>query len=104
MAGDHSGTGLCMYASAGGEAASAAKEQGKLAQPEVKWELKNVHDKKGIVSLVGSPATFGSGNGGVLLASSSEGVVSHDQLVFLSFDFGGSDLIIDIIPGQYALL
>jgi hypothetical protein len=36
-----------MYTSAGGGAASAAKEQGKLAQPEMKWELKNVHDKKG---------------------------------------------------------
>lgn len=70
---DMSGTGLCMYTSAGGGAASAAKEQGKLAQPEMKWELKNVHDKKGLVSLVGSPASFGSGNGGVILASSSEG-------------------------------
>jgi len=77
-----SGSGLCMYASAGGGAASAAKEQGKLAQPEIKWELKNVHDKKGIVSLVGSPATYGNGNGGVLLASSSEGVVSHVEWCF----------------------
>lgn len=65
-----------MYASAGGGAASAAKEQGKLAQPEIKWDLKNIHDKKGLVSLVASPATFGSGGGGVLLASSSEGAVS----------------------------
>lgn len=72
---DLSGTGLCMYSSAGGEAASAAKEQGKLAQPEIKWELKNVHGKKGIVSLVGAPAIFGNGNGGVILASCSEGVV-----------------------------
>jgi WD40 repeat protein len=70
---DISGTGLCMYASAGGGAASAAKEQGKLAQPEIKWDLKKIHDKKGLVSLVASPATLGSGNGGVLLASSSEG-------------------------------
>lgn len=91
-----------MYSSAGGEAASAAKEQGKLAQPEIKWELKNVHDKKGIVSLVGSPATFGSGNGGVILASSSEGAVSQVQLLFLSFEHVGSDLI-DNIPEQYAL-
>ena len=66
-----------MYTSAGGGAASAAKEQGKLAQPEMKWELKNIHDKKGIVSLVGAPATFGSGNGGIVLVSSSEGVVSQ---------------------------
>lgn len=65
-----------MYASAGGGAASAAKEQGKLAQPEIKWDLKNIHDKKGLVSLVASPATFGSGGGGVLLASSSEGALS----------------------------
>jgi WD40 repeat protein len=68
-----SGTGLCMYSSASGEAATAAKEQGKPALPEMKWELKNVHDKKGLVSLVSSPVTFGSGNGGVILASSSEG-------------------------------
>lgn len=73
-----------MYSSASSEAATAAKEQGKPAQPEMKWELKNVHDKKGLVSLVSSPATFGSGNGGVILASSSEGVVSHSQSVFLS--------------------
>ncbi|KAG0555738.1 hypothetical protein KC19_11G000500 [Ceratodon purpureus] len=70
---DISGTGLCMYASASGGAASVVKEQGKPTQPEIKWELKNVHDKKGIVSLVGAPASFGSGNGGVILASSSEG-------------------------------
>ena len=72
-----------MYTSAGGGAASAAKEQGKLAQPEMKWELKNVHDKKGLVSLVGSPASFGSGNGGVILASSSEGVVFQVQLMVI---------------------
>jgi WD40 repeat protein len=70
---DLSGTGLCMYASAGGQAAAAAKEQGKLPLPDVKWELKNVHNKKGIVSLMGAPSTYGSGNGGVLVVSSSEG-------------------------------
>lgn len=70
---DLSGTGLCMYASAGGKAAAVAKEQGKLPLPEIKWEQKNVHDKRGIVSLVGAPASYGSGTGGVLVASCSEG-------------------------------
>lgn len=82
-----------MYSSAAGVAASAAKEQGKLAQPEIKWELKHVHDKKGLVSLVGFPATYGNGNDGVVLASSSEGVVSQVQLVFLSFEFVVLDLV-----------
>ncbi|KAL2635592.1 hypothetical protein R1flu_007071 [Riccia fluitans] len=70
---DIGGAGLCMFASGGGKAAADAKQQGKLPLPEIKWEMSHIHDQKNIISLVGAPASHGSGDGSVVVASCSEG-------------------------------
>lgn len=43
----------------------------------MKWELKNVYDKKGFVFFVSFFVIFGSGNGGVILVLFFEGVVFY---------------------------
>ncbi|KAG6551374.1 hypothetical protein Mapa_007020 [Marchantia paleacea] len=70
---DIGGAGLCMFASGGGKAAADAKQQGKLPLPEIKWEKQHVHDQRNIITLIGAPASYGSGDGSVIVASCSEG-------------------------------
>ncbi|KAL3683716.1 hypothetical protein R1sor_001738 [Riccia sorocarpa] len=70
---DIGGAGLCMFASGGGKAAEDAKQHGKLPLPEIKWEKSHIHDQKNIISLVGVPASYGTGDGSVIVATSSEG-------------------------------
>ncbi|KAI5059344.1 hypothetical protein GOP47_0025663 [Adiantum capillus-veneris] len=68
-----SGASLFMYAAAGGKAAADAKGQGKLPPPDIKWEKHQVHDRKNIISLAAASASYGSGDGSIVIASCSEG-------------------------------
>uniref|UniRef100_A0A0D6R247 Anaphase-promoting complex subunit 4 WD40 domain-containing protein n=1 Tax=Araucaria cunninghamii TaxID=56994 RepID=A0A0D6R247_ARACU len=64
-----SGSSLYMY----GETAQKPSEGSKMPLPEVKWVKERVHDKKGILTLVGTSATYGSADGSTIIASCSEG-------------------------------
>eukprot|EP00249_Psilotum_nudum_P018856 c26990_g1_i1 orf=583-1905(-) len=70
---DISGASLLMYGAPGGKVVAEAKENGKLPVPEVKWEKHQVHNKKSIVTLVAATASYGSGDGSIIVASCSEG-------------------------------
>ncbi|TKY65610.1 Transducin beta protein 2 [Spatholobus suberectus] len=52
---------------------SENKPQTKLPLPEIKWEHHKVHDKKSILTLFGTSATYGSADGSTIIASCSEG-------------------------------
>ncbi|XP_027362472.1 transducin beta-like protein 2 isoform X3 [Abrus precatorius] len=52
---------------------SENKPQAKLPLPEIKWERHKVHDKKAILTLFGTSATYGSADGSTIIASCSEG-------------------------------
>lgn len=73
------GSSLYMY---GEEKPKGSKEnkQAKLPLPEIKWEHHKVHEKKAILTLVGSTASYGSADGSAIIASCSEGI-------FFSFIF-----------------
>nr|XP_016473596.1 PREDICTED: transducin beta-like protein 2 [Nicotiana tabacum] len=66
-----SGSSLYMY----GEEKTAATDskQAKLPLPEIKWEQHKVHDKRAILTLVGTKATYGSADGSTIIVSCSEG-------------------------------
>lgn len=70
---DISGASLYMYAAGGGKVAAEAKAQGKLPPPEIKWEKHQVHDRKNIITIASAAASYGSGDGSILVASCSEG-------------------------------
>lgn len=70
---DIGGAGLCMFAAGNGKAAAEAKAQGKLPLPEIKWDKQHIHGKNNIITLVGAPSSYGSGDGSVVVASCSEG-------------------------------
>jgi hypothetical protein len=72
---DIGGAGLCMFAAGNGKAAAEAKAQGKPPLPEIKWEKKHIHGEKNILTLVGAPSSYGSGDGSVIVASCSEGML-----------------------------
>lgn len=55
---------------------SDSKTQPKLPLPEIKWERHKVHDKKAILTLFGTSATYGSADGSTIIASCSEGIVA----------------------------
>ncbi|KAL7158542.1 hypothetical protein ABFS83_02G150900 [Erythranthe nasuta] len=66
-----SGSSLYMY---GEEKPKAdADQKSKLPLPEIKWEHHKVHDKKEIITLVGTKATYGSADGSTIILSCSEG-------------------------------
>ncbi|KAJ7950985.1 Transducin beta-like protein 2 [Quillaja saponaria] len=52
---------------------SETKQQSKLPLPEIKWEHRKVHDKRGILTLSGTTASYGSADGSTVIASCSEG-------------------------------
>lgn len=49
------------------------KQQAKLPLPEIKWQHHKVHDKRAILTLVGTKATYGTADGSTIIASCSEG-------------------------------
>ncbi|XP_057827177.1 uncharacterized protein LOC131038678 [Cryptomeria japonica] len=68
-----SGSSLSMYGEAARKSSEDVNEHSKLPLPEVKWEKQKVHDKKGILTLVGISATYGNADGSTIIASCSEG-------------------------------
>nr|UUJ75336.1 WD40 transcription factor [Juglans regia] len=66
------GSSLYMY---GEEKPKGSNEnkQAKLPLPEIKWEHHKVHEKKAIITLVGTTASYGSADGSTIIASCSEG-------------------------------
>lgn len=68
-----SGSSLYMYAEEARKPSEEANQQSKLPLPELKWEKDRVHDKKGILTLFGTSATYGSADGSMIVASCSEG-------------------------------
>ena len=67
------GSSLYMYGEENSRATGDMKQQAKLPLPEIKWEHHKVHDKRAIITLVGTMATYGSADGSTIVASSSEG-------------------------------
>ncbi|EPS67113.1 hypothetical protein M569_07661, partial [Genlisea aurea] len=65
-----SGSSLFMY---GEEKPKSSTGDAKLPLPQIKWEHHKVHDKKAILTLIGSKSTYGSGDGSTIVASCSEG-------------------------------
>ncbi|KAL6004822.1 hypothetical protein ACLOJK_005378 [Asimina triloba] len=56
------GSSLYMYGEATTRASDETKQQAK-APPEIKWEHHKVHDKRNIITLVGTSATYGTADG-----------------------------------------
>ncbi|XP_076948789.1 uncharacterized protein LOC143621162 [Bidens hawaiensis] len=63
------GANLYMY----GEDNPKGGESRQHFKPELKWEQHNVHEKKYILTLSGTKATYGAADGSTIIASSSEG-------------------------------
>ncbi|XP_057980913.1 uncharacterized protein LOC131166406 [Malania oleifera] len=68
-----SGSSLYMYGEEKAINASEAKQQSKLPLPEIKWELHKVHEKRAVLTLVGTTASYGTADGSTIIASCSEG-------------------------------
>ncbi|GMY09363.1 transducin beta-like protein 2 [Fagus crenata] len=67
------GSSLYMYGDEKPNVPNETKQQPKLPLPEIKWENCKVHEKKSILTLVGTTASYGSADGSTILASCSEG-------------------------------
>ncbi|KAK4422880.1 hypothetical protein Salat_1870600 [Sesamum alatum] len=67
------GSSLYMYGEETPKKTGEQKQQGKLPLPEIKWEHHKVHDKRAIITLVSTKATYGSADGSTIIASCSQG-------------------------------
>ncbi|KAK6918513.1 WD40 repeat [Dillenia turbinata] len=67
------GTSLYMYGEEKPKTSTDSTQQQKLPLPEIKWEHQKVHEKRNILTLVGTTATYGSADGSTIFASCSEG-------------------------------
>ncbi|EXB52649.1 Transducin beta-like protein 2 [Morus notabilis] len=67
------GCSLYMYGEEKPKTSEGNKQQNKLPLPEIKWERHKVHDKRAILTLFGTAATYGSADGSTIIASCSEG-------------------------------
>lgn len=65
------GSSVYMY---GEEKPRGEQQSAKLPLPEIKWEHHKVHDKKYIITLIGTKATYGTADGSTIVASCSEGI------------------------------
>ncbi|PON48381.1 Guanine nucleotide-binding protein, beta subunit [Parasponia andersonii] len=68
-----SGCSLYMYGEEKPKPSDGTKQQTKLPLPEIKWERHKIHDKRGVLTLSGTSATYGSADGSTIIASCSEG-------------------------------
>lgn len=68
-----SGSSLYMYGDDKPKTTGDQKQPNKIPLPEIKWEQHKVHDKKGIITLFGTKATYGSADGSSIFLSCSEG-------------------------------
>lgn len=75
------GCSLYMYAEEKPKNANDSKSQPKLPLPEIKWEHHKIHEKKSILTLDGTKATYGTADGSSIIASCSEG--NFDFIVYL---------------------
>lgn len=84
------GSSLYLYGEEKPKASNETKQQPKLPLPEIKWEHHKVHEKRAILTLVGTTASFGSADGSTILVSCSEGIILYffqEKNVFLfAFD------------------
>jgi hypothetical protein len=69
------GSSLYMYGEVKAKASDETKQQAKLPLPGLKWEHHKVHEKRAILTLVGTTASYGSADGSTILASCSEGIL-----------------------------
>ncbi|KAL5539901.1 hypothetical protein UlMin_045079 [Ulmus minor] len=67
------GCSLYMYGEDKPKESDGSKQQTKLPLPEIKWEHRKVHNEKGILTLFGTKATYGSADGSTIIVSCSEG-------------------------------
>jgi hypothetical protein len=95
------GSSLYMYGDEKPNVPNETKQQPKLPLPEIKWENRKVHEKKSILTLVGTTASYGSADGSTILASCSEGIfipfileVVCFWLLLMICCFPGTDIIL----------
>lgn len=69
-----SGSSLYMYGEEKPKTSNETKQQAKLPLPEVKWVHHKVHENRGIITLYGTTANYGSADGSTIIASCSEGI------------------------------
>lgn len=62
-----------MYGEEKPQPSADSKQQAKLPLPEIKWQQHKVHDKRAIITLSRTSATYGSADGSTIIASCSEG-------------------------------
>jgi hypothetical protein len=79
------GSSLYMYREEKAKDPNETKQQAKLPLPELKWEHHKVHEKRAILTLVGTTASYGSADGSTILASCSEGILFSFVLEKLCF-------------------
>ncbi|THU54884.1 hypothetical protein C4D60_Mb11t00760 [Musa balbisiana] len=68
-----SGSSLFMYGDVGPKPSAEGKQQAKLPLPEIKWEHQKIHDQGSVLNLSAVPATYGTADGSIIIASCSEG-------------------------------
>ena len=69
-----SGSSLYMWGEDKVKATDDSKQQPKLPLPDIKWEHHKIHEKRAVLTLVGTASTYGSGDGSTIVASCSEGI------------------------------
>ncbi|OMP00592.1 hypothetical protein COLO4_12543 [Corchorus olitorius] len=68
-----SGCSLYMYGEEKPKTSNDSKQQTKLPLPEIKWEHHKIHDKRAVLTLTRSTASYGTADGSTIIASCSEG-------------------------------
>ncbi|KAL6322559.1 hypothetical protein AAG906_009869 [Vitis piasezkii] len=68
-----SGCSLFMFGDERAKTANETKQPAKPPVPEIKWERLKVHDKRAILTLFGTTASYGSADGSTIIVSCSEG-------------------------------
>ncbi|PIN23797.1 WD40 repeat protein [Handroanthus impetiginosus] len=68
-----SGSSLFMYGEEKTKTTGEQKQQNKPPLPEIKWEHHKVHEKRAIITLFVTKATYGSADGSTIILSCSEG-------------------------------
>ncbi|RZS07081.1 hypothetical protein BHM03_00037842 [Ensete ventricosum] len=61
-----------MYGDVGAKPSAEGKQQAKLPLPEIKWEHQKIHDQGSVLNLSAVPATHGTADGSIIIASCSE--------------------------------
>lgn len=67
-------SGCSLYLYGEEKPSNETKQQAKLPLPEIKWGHHKVHDSRGILTLYGTTANYGTADGSTVIASCSEGI------------------------------